>query len=345
VDQHRLSRRLDWAVGAGVALLHAIGVATWFRDSSAWLALALRDSVPIVWLVLIPAWAVLGTSRAWLRWLAAMGLLAVWAVVYSGEFFGRDSPFVPPIFFTIVFVGGEFFGRGLPFVPPILFTIVFVVLASSLVMRLCGLRLRGASPDDLLLTPQFSIRSILIATALVAVTIAALKWLEPRLAYDPLGEQYGSVRDLVIRGENLLTGGTVEVMRGVFPQNNREMFLAVGMASVALGGLWSVLRPGPVWLRLTTLALAIPILAAYMSSAGRTESAERFGQTGELAMALASYAALAAVTALPLRLFDFRLMRAAAPVDVAKRGLGASNDVPSAEKSQPLSQPIAETSP
>jgi hypothetical protein len=323
VDQHQLSRRLDWAVLAGVASLHAIGVATWFRDSSAWLALALRDSVPIVWLVLIPTWAVLGTGRAWQRWPAAIGLLAVWVAVFSGEFFGR----------------------GLPFVPPILFTIVFLVLASSLVMRLCGLRLRGASPDDLSLTPQFSIRSILIATALVAVTIAALKWLEPRLAYDPLGEQYASVRDLVIRGENLLTGGTVEVMRGVVPRNNRELFLAVGMASVALGGLWSVLRPGPVWLRLTTLALAIPILAAYMSSAGRTESAERFGQTGELAMALASYAALAAVTALPLRLFDFRLMRAAAPVDVAKRGLGASNDVPSAEKSQPLSQPIAETSP
>ncbi|MCU0880437.1 MAG: hypothetical protein MUF06_21915, partial [Pirellulaceae bacterium] len=63
MDQHRLSRRLDWAVLAGVASLHAIGVATWFRDSNAWLALALRDSVPIVWLVLIPTWAVLGTGR------------------------------------------------------------------------------------------------------------------------------------------------------------------------------------------------------------------------------------------------------------------------------------------
>jgi hypothetical protein len=323
VDQHRLSRRLDWAVGAGVAMLHVIGVANWQRSSNAWVALALRDSVPIVWLVLIPCWAVLGAGRVWLRWPAATGLLAVWGVVYSGEFFGG----------------------GLPFPPPILFTIVFVVLASSAVMRLCGLRLRGASPDDLAMTPQFSIRSILIATALVAVTIAALKWLEPRLAYDPLGEQYGSVRDLVIRGENLLTGGTVEVMRGVVPRNNREMFLAVGMASVALGGLWSVLRPGPVWLRLTTLALAIPILAAYMSAAGRTEAAERFGQTGELAMALASYAALAAVTALPLRLFDYRLMRAAAPVDVFKHHEGVVDSVPSAEISKPLSQPIVETSP
>jgi hypothetical protein len=323
VDQHRLSRRLDWAVWAGVAMLHVIGVATWFRDSSAWLALALRDSVPIVWLVLIPAWAVLGTGRAWLRWPAAIGLLLVWVAVYSGEFFKLWFPFPPPI----------------------LFTIVIVVLASSLVMRLCGLRLRGASPDDLLLTPQFSIRSILIATALVAVTIAALKWLGPRLEYDPQGDRYGIARELAIRGENLLTGRTVEVLRGVFPRNNRELFLAVSVASVALGGLWSVLRPGPVWLRLTTLSLAIPILAAYMSAVGRMDSADRFGQTGELAMALASYAALAAVTALPLRLFDYRLMRAAAAVDVAQRGQGASAGVPSAEKSQPLSQPLAENSP
>ncbi|MCU0880589.1 MAG: hypothetical protein MUF06_22700 [Pirellulaceae bacterium] len=320
MDQHRLSRRLDWAVGAGVAMLHAIGVATWFRDSNAWLALALRDSVPIVWLVLIPTWAVLGTGRVWLRWPAAMGLLAVWGAIYSGEFFGG----------------------GLPFVPPILFTIVIVALVCSAVTRVSGLQLRGASPDDLSLTPQFSIRSILIATALVAVTIAALKWLEPRLAYDPLGDRYGIARDLAIRSENLLTGGTVEVMRGVFPRNNRELFLAVAMASVALGGLWSVLRPGPVWLRLTTLALAIPILAAYMSAAGRMDSTERFGQTGELAMALASYAALAAVTALPLRLFDYRLMRAAAAVQIAKRGIYVVDKVTSTEKP---SQPIAETSP
>jgi hypothetical protein len=290
VDQHRLSRRLDWAVLAGVAALHAIGVATWFRDTNAWIALALRDSVPLVWLVLIPTWAVLGTGRAWQRWPAAIGLWAVWGVVFSGEFFGR----------------------GLPFPPPILFAIVFVALASSFVVRLTGMRLRGASPDDLLLAPQFSIRSILIATTLVAATIAALKWFEPRLAYDPLGQQLASVRDTLIRGESVLTGGTVEIMRGVVPQNNRELFLAAAIAGVSLGGLWCVLRPGPVWLRLTGQSLTIPILAAYMSGAGRMASADRFSETTELAMALASYASLAAVTALPLRLFDYRLMRAAA---------------------------------
>ena len=125
MDQHRLSRRLDWAVAAGVALLHVIGVATWFRGSNAWLALALRDSVPIVWLVLIPTWAVLGTGRAWQRWPAALVALAVWSAIYSGEFFGG----------------------GLPFVPPILFSVVFTALASSVVVRMSGLKLHGASPE------------------------------------------------------------------------------------------------------------------------------------------------------------------------------------------------------
>jgi hypothetical protein len=102
------------------------------------------------------------------------------------------------------------------------------------------------------------------------------------------------------------------------PQQTRQLVMVASVAIAALGGIWVMLRPGGMWLRLAALAALIGAGAFYLAHLGAGAEGYLVPTTLSLAVAFAAVAGLCAVSVLPVRLMGYRLQR---PI---KRLVGAS---------------------
>ena len=126
-------------------------------------------------------------------------------------------------------------------------------LALVVGLRLCGLRVaKSAIAGGRERGAQFSILSMLIATTLIAAMVGALEALRPILSgnIDQLSSVTRYIFDSV---EDVLRAPTI-----------RALVAASVAASAALGGVWVVLRPGTIWMRLAGLVVGLGVLGVYL---------------------------------------------------------------------------------
>jgi hypothetical protein len=177
-------------------------------------------------------------------------------------------------------------------------------LAGLAIRPLAGSRLPREKPA------QFSIRSLIIFTTLVALAVGGLESLRP-----------------VITGEterlSPFARYVYDTVEDVFrPVTIRMLVLGVGVAGGAAAGLWTVLRPGATWVRLVGTAIGLPLLAVYLTDLYGNGISLRVNAV-PMTMALAAVAAITGASVLPLRLWNYRLTRhAVAPLAGTKPGLG-----------------------
>jgi hypothetical protein len=271
----RLTRGAEWAVLAAVLMLHAVILAPFSSQADVpWLQIA-ADAQPLAAVVLVLAWAAFGPSRWWLRAAAAPLMLIGWAAYFSVSVqqYGYLSAGGGPVSFP--------------------FSVALAAAVLVVAVRLCGLRglpISMGSPEP---RPQFSIRTLLVMTTLVAVAIGCLEMLRPAELATPADMDFDEFAALVL-GQSRLQA-TI-----------RQYVLAVTVAGCALASLATVLRPGPTVLRLAILGIALPALGFYLTHVAG--SSNEFSQRAiELTAALAAPAALVAISVLPLRLMGYRL--------------------------------------
>jgi hypothetical protein len=274
MNYRRLSQGTEWAVLAAVVLLHAMILVPFSSQGDvAWLQIA-AEAQPLAAIVLVSAWGVLGPGWRWCRGIAICLLLLFVIGTPSNDGLG---PFVP---------------APVPLTMP--FAIAIAAFLFVIFMRLSGLRATRSGKGGHESRPQFSIRSLLVTTTLIAVVIGCLEVLRPTvLVVSPEIESDGLARWQL---ENQAT--TV-----------RQCVLSAAVAACSVAALAVVLRPGIAWLRLGILAVAIPTIGAYLTHLSG-ESAESFAvRAMEMTTALAAPAILVAITVVPLRLMGYRLMR------------------------------------
>jgi hypothetical protein len=273
----RASQIAEWAVVAAVVLLQA-AIFLWPEQSgeSGFLLKTAHDAQLFGAIVLILAWSVLGPGWLWVRGGALPLLVGAWFLPWNTRMIPRDT--------------ADWF--------PIAIAATAVVLVIGL--RLCGLRVakseftrrgeRGA---------QFSILSLLIATTLIAATVGTLEALRPILSnnIDQLSPPARYVFDSV---EDVLRSATI-----------RALVAAAVVSCAAIGGIWVVLRPGAIWLRLAALVVSLGVLGVYLPHLSGVGTEEFTTSATNLSLGLAAVATLTGITVLPLRLLDFRLQRAA----------------------------------
>jgi hypothetical protein len=136
---------------------------------------------------------------------------------------------------------------------------------------------------------QFTIRTLLLITTLVAATIGGLEaarpWLKPTIPEDWIGYP------------PLLT---MTPGNPYFPR----LWLAQAMiAAMGLGTAWAMLRPGTVWLRLIVLAFAAPLAGWYEDqlTVANADFAASIGTWNSV------FVLLTALSLVPVRLMNFRL--------------------------------------
>jgi hypothetical protein len=167
---------------------------------------------------------------------------------------------------------------------------------------LVGMRLTSFPHGQPEPRPQFSIRTLLFATTAVAVMVGVLEVVRPRLAQ----AEWSDDLSLVISGTSIdLSSDSLWLASDVW----RQLTLGLAIAGVIGGAIFVVFRPGPIWLRLTVLVVAVPMLAVYLTHLIGIRDVEFQNRSIELGVALAACASLAAVAVLPLRLMGFRLLR------------------------------------
>jgi hypothetical protein len=239
----------------------------------------LQQLLPAAQLILLATWAVLGPGPLWVRLPAAPVLLLLWAVGWTSST-GQDVE-TTSAFLLITGAAAAVFALGI---------------------RCCGIRLAtDASPiAETRRHPQFSIRTLIVLTTLVAVTLGVLESLRPMLRTDPELSTYLE-RLLSARLQSGSLAGIVSAT------SLRQFVLAVALAVTSLSALWCILRPGAMWLRLMVTAILAPLLGVYLANLtgnGRDVSVN-------LAIGLTELAAVVGISVLPLRLASVRLMRPA----------------------------------
>jgi hypothetical protein len=291
MDVRRWSRLTEWAVAAAVVALHLlILVQSQLWPDVSWLQTA-GDAQPVVAIALLAAWGLMGPGRSWFRWSAVLLLAFAWMLAMAGgdrRYFNPANSELP-----------------LPF---------SIAIAAALVLgaiRLCGLRMtviEEGSPEP---RPQFSIRALMLATLLVAMTLGGLELLRPTIVAAESTNYYSDLAAYFAQLEANATYGRLEITRGLVPTaaTVRQLVLSLAVAGSAAGGLAVVLRPGAIWLRLAIAGVTLPTLAVYLTHlAGAGDEAFATRAT-EMAVALASVAVLTGVGVLPLRLMGYRLLR------------------------------------
>jgi hypothetical protein len=277
----RWSRIAEWAVLAAVAGLHALLMLLPepVDQFPGFLAMAGRQTLALGQPAVLLAWAVLGPGRWWWRWpAAAVSLVGV--ALWWGELPNPSR-----------WENGD-----------ALFA-AFVIAAFALLclLRSFGLSVRGTAEQH---EPraQFSIRTLLIATTLIAGVIGVLEYLRPALAETQMQE-------VLTFG---FPGGIISLPNETFTATAlRASVLGAASAALAVGAIFVVLRPGLVWLRAIVLLTALPALAGYLIHLIGVSDSSLSQRIAELTCAFAALAAMTAVTVLPLRLFGYRLSRPA----------------------------------
>jgi hypothetical protein len=278
----RVSQLAEWAVAGAVVLLHA-AIFLWPEraDQPNYLVSAAHDAQLFASIVLILSWAVLGPGRTWVRGAALPLLLVLWFLPWNTRMIPRET--------------------AASFAIEVAAATGLVVVA----LRLCKVRVAKLPPLARERGAQFSILALLIVTTLIAATVGLLEWLRPMLrSIDNTSAEY------------LYYGYFLPATSdGKAPQTMRQLVLSVAVAGAGIGGLWVMLRPGAVWLRLAALVVCLGVLAVYLPHLSGVGDETFREEVVNLSVALAAIAALVSVSVLPLRLMDFRLQR---PVKAAE---------------------------
>jgi hypothetical protein len=292
----RLAQVAEWLLLALVVVLHAAG---WVWSSSLAntgpVGALLADSVPLATLLLLAAWCALGPGFLWLRGVFAFGfLLAVGVAMFSPERFTWSH--------TDALTG----------LAPL------ATLVAAAALRLTGRRATLLIPAD---HPDsgatFTVRSLLVITTAIALTIGGLEaarpWLRPAntsieeleiwlTSTSTRPEPRQTMRVPVAAPYKFLQGRLLEAHRkGQF----RLALVACLLTIAALVAYASLLRPGAVWLGLAGVAALV--LAAGWYIGHLTDSNSQ--STLTLTLWMATITAIVAGPLVPLRLMGYRLVR------------------------------------
>ncbi len=313
MDYRRATRIFEGALVALVIALQA-GLFLWPESSGRPnLVLATgHDAQLLSAIVLALAWTVLGPGLAWIRWAVLPVLAVAWLLPWNTRMLPRETT------------------SGFQI------TVAAVAAGTALVLWLCGQRVRCLGTGGRERGAQFSLLGLILATTLVAAAIGSLEALRPILRSQ-------SASELALLFSRL--GGENEAAADAWlsPRLVRQTVMAAAVAFAALGGLWITLRPGAIWWRLGAVALAIPVLAVYLTNLSVSGSGRFPGLSGvadtwnlatavDLALAWTAVAFLAGMTVLPLRLFDYRLQR---PAKAACRAQAADAVTPATSHRSP----------
>lgn len=305
MNYRRSSQAAEWAVVAAVVGLHVLIHVQSQEQPATWWLQAAADAQPLVVMTLLVAWAVLGPGWRWAR--LTMASLVGWMFLALAVSEPYRTNVEIPWYFALA-------------------AALACVLAPA---RLCGLKVTSLQAEERAGNMQFSIRSLLVITTLVALAIGGLQLLRPAIAsHEP---ELTDFRVWLIEFERLAMFGRVEVVRGLVPTpaSLRQFVLVAAVAASALGALAAVLRPGAVWLRMAILAIAIPSGAAYLAHLTGGGGVWTGASAADLTVAFAAVATLTAVSVLPLRLFGFRLHRNALRSPTFHVGQNCRSDRPS----------------
>jgi len=265
-----------FAAGMIVAHLAAIGLAPGLPQDG--LSGMLICAVPYCQLVLLLAWAVLGPGPAiWRIWSAPVLLVGgslAWVWMWQERGSGINRMEYPLLVLTGI-----------------------VGVCLLVILRLGGLAIR-LNPRDDRSAAQFSIRSLLTLTTLVAVVIAILERLRPMLAAGLNDSQYYTY---VILHSDLSPDVTL-------PQIIRQLVLAISIAGVSWATIWAIMRPGNLWIRLLTTSVVAAALGMYLAHLSSSAAASLFGLANQMVVLMV----LVGGSVAPLRLMQFRLTRAPA---------------------------------
>jgi len=143
---------------------------------------------------------------------------------------------------------------------------------------------------------QFSILGLLLITTIIGIIAGALEAARPTLQ-GPSPPDFGPASPLAIQ------------LRGIV--------VAVAVVLSCMGGLFMVLRPGPMWVRLIAVVTLIPAFALYLAHLsaasntyiGLTSTSLLIPTAVSLGCALGATAAFSGLCVLPLRYAGFRLRR------------------------------------
>jgi len=277
-------------VAAAVVGLHLV-IFLWPEDVSLpnLLLTSVHDAQHLSGIVLVVAWAILGPGRLWVRLVALPVLAILWFLPWNTRMVPRD-------------VHGEFLCY-------MLLTAAITVVA----IRLCGLRIArlpiaGAAERG----SQFSLMALLVSTTLIASLVGFLEWLRPAL----MGDQGASLFANVIDNwefRRIATGAEPPLN----PLLARNLVMASSVVAATLGGLWTMLRPGAIWLRLAAVVTSVAVLGIYLTHLAGIRGDEFVPTAVNLGVSMSQIAGLAGITTLPLRLMGYRLQRQPRTVAVA----------------------------
>lgn len=286
MDYRRWCQRAESGLVAAVACLHA-AIFFWQEDPSRpnFLLSTAHDAQLLSAIVLTIGWVMLGPGRLWIR-------LAV-------------SPLLVYIFFLL------WHRAMVPRETTVGFVVTFFCAAAVLMggLRAAGLRIvRRSVADGPERGAQFSLFALLLATTMTAGVIGLLEALRPTLqqvrGFD--GWMYSVLSPLPLSSA---------------AEQARQVVMATAVALSALGGLWVVMRPGAIWLRLAMTSVLLLAGGLYLSHLAGADSvfvglsgrSALFATAASLAIGLGSVAALLGLSVLPLRLMNFRWQRQLRP--------------------------------
>jgi hypothetical protein len=253
------------------AIVHGGGMAAHALALPVLLQAFLVEILPAVQLILLLAWAVLGPGPLWVRVVGGAVLFSLWGTQWGQLAIGRN-------FAT--------FGS-------LMIKAAALSAVAVMALRVCRFRIRPAPSArfDVPGRAQFSLRALVTLTTVIAVVLGLLEWFRPFLNQSADWQTYfGSA-----------------ATRQWLPDRRSatQSIMATALAAVSVAALWCTLRPGLVWPRASLLLLLGVLLGGYLA---HVEGGNR-GRQLELGLAFALLAATVAITLLPLRLWNLRLLR------------------------------------
>ena len=240
-----------------------------------------RDALPFAQVVLLLAWVAFGPGAVWVRWTALPALSIAgglaWAWMWHDLSDQVNANRTGLLIAAACCAGGAVIG-----------------------LRLAGLAIRpiGSGYVHREKPAQFSIRSLIAITTLIAVAICGLETLRPIIT--------GHTERL-----SAVSGYVYDTVEDVFrPTTIRMLVLGAVIAGSGVAGLWIVLRPGAIWVRLLGTAIGLPLLAVYLTDLYGNNFSLRVHAV-PMTMVLGAVATITGVSVLPLRLWNYRLSRQA----------------------------------
>jgi hypothetical protein len=274
VDYRRYCRWAEWTLVATLIGLHG-AVFCWSEDPSQpnFVLVAAHDAQLLSAIVLILGWVVLGPGRWWIRVIASPVLVGLWFLPWNAQMQPREL------------------AEG--------FIAAFCCAAAVLI---CGLRAMGFSVAKLPSNgepergAQFSLLSLIVAMTAIAMTIGLLEALRPTLSSVNTAWYIDSGGPLTFAPPSARIGEEV-----------RLLVAAWALAFACVGGLWVVLRPGGMWLRLAALPVLIAAGGSYLAHLSGWGDGYFVPTALSLAIAFAAVAGMCGLSVLPLRLMNYRL--------------------------------------